>query len=553
MLINIHVKNFALIDEADLELSSGLNILTGETGAGKSILIDAVNAALGGRLRNDVIGGASDHALVSLVFSVDKEKAAQLSELDIDTEYDSVIISRKILPDKSIFRINDEVATAAKVRAATSLLIDIHGQHEHQSLLKDSVRLALLDKYAGDEELIFEVNAAHEAALSAARALSGFSASEEERLRERDFLSYEIAEIENADIKKDEKENLAAQFSLYNNSSRIASDIGEALAAVSDGRENASDLIGTAVRSLAHASSLDSSLSDVYSQLGDAADIISDAGRQLRNALDNLAFSPEEFSFIEKRLDVINTIEHKYGNGYEVIQKTLEDKREALKKLDRYDEDKKKAEEEYRVAGERLNKAAERLTELRRLAAMPFEKAVKSALDSLNFLDVNFKIDVTNTGSFKENGFDEVEYLISVNPGEPLRPLKEVASGGELSRIMLGFKSVLSDKDEIPTLIFDEIDTGISGLTARFVAEKLRNIAAYRQVICITHLPQIAAAANSHFMIEKGISGSGTVTTVTSLDEPGMIKELARLLGSDAGSGAAIENAEELKAFFSSK
>lgn len=550
MLINIHVKNFALIEEADVDLKEGLNILTGETGAGKSILIDAVNAGLGGRLKSDVIGPFSDHAFVSLVFTVDKNKAALLNEMDIDTDYNTIIVTRKISADRSVYKINDENVTSAKVRAVTGILIDIHGQHEHQSLLSSGVQRDFLDHFAGLCDAVDEVCALNREMVLAANSLSAFSVSEEERLREMDFLRYEIAEIENADIKPNEKEDLLGEFSKINNSARLAADVGRALGSLAEAPENVSDLIDSAIRSIGGAAEIDSELASELKQLYDAAGIVNDAIHSLKSYSAGLSFDQKSLDDIEKRLDEINNIEHKYGGSYKAVNDSLCKRREKLLQLEDYENKKAKAQNDLKEARNRLDKAANELSEKRKKAAAPFEQLIVKTLASLNFLDIRFSINIENKGEYTEKGYDEVSYLISANPGEPLRPLSQVASGGELSRIMLGFKSVLADRDEIPTLIFDEIDSGISGKTALYVAQRLKEIARYHQVICITHLPQIAAAADEHFVIEKGVENMKTVTRIQKLSEKGELEELGRLLGSGTLSEAVYQNASEIKSYF---
>ncbi|MBQ7246614.1 MAG: DNA repair protein RecN [Lachnospiraceae bacterium] len=548
MLLNVHVKNFALIDEAEMDLGRGLNVITGETGAGKSILIDAVSAALGGRLRGDVIGGYGESAYIELVFSVDDErKKAALSDLGVETEYDCILISRRIFEGRSIHKINDETATAAKVRAVTGLLMDIHGQHEHQSLLRRDYQLDIVDRYGSCEQYLADVGSRYAAWQKARQALARFDMNEEARLRELDFVSFEIREIEEASLTPDEEEELEDSLRRFKNSERLASDVGSALQYLDEGRDNAAEQVSAAVRYLRGAAGTDQALSGLLESMETVESILGDGIRELRDYSASLEYDPGELRRIELRLDEIHHLESKYGRGYDEIMAALERRRARVEELRDYDAAREAAGAELARCQSELDEASGRLTGARRAAAAPLKAAISEALSELGFLAVDFDIVFTQTPSYTESGRDQAAFMISVNPGEPLRPLDEVASGGELSRIMLGVKAVLSDKDEIPSLIFDEIDAGISGRTASKVAVKLRQIAAHHQVICITHLPQIAAAADVHFCIEKNAYGGHTRTDISRLDTEGEIAEVARLLGGEHPSEAARAAAMELK------
>jgi len=548
MLLNLHVKNFALIDEADLDLGSGLNILTGETGAGKSILIDSVGAALGGRVRGDVIGKYGDSAYVELVFSVDDdEKRKALQELEISTEYDCILVSRKIMEGRSIHKINDETVTSAKVKKVTELLLDIHGQHEHQSLLHKQKHLEILDQYTDRDgaELREQVAEAYDLYSACRKKLDAFDQNPEVRARETDFLRYEISEIERAAVSEGEEEELTETFRRFRNSERLAGNIGEVLDAMGD--RGASGNISRATRYLRDAASLDAGLADTLAQLETVEDLALEAERSLRDYFNELSFEPEEYRRVENRLDEIHHIEQKYGKGYDAVARALEERREKLQFYEDYENQLMKAEEELNQAEMQLAEASQALGRLRRAASEGLCEAIRAALSDLNFLNVEFEINFTILDHYTRLGQDSVEFLISMNPGEPLRPLGQVASGGELSRIMLGIKAVLAETDEIPTLIFDEIDSGISGRTAQKVSEKLEQISRFRQVICITHLPQIAAMADRHFCIEKCVREDRTCTAVSLLNEEDSVRELARLLGGVEITEAVSRNAAELR------
>lgn len=551
MLLNLHVKNFALIDEAELDFGRGLNVLTGETGAGKSILIDAVNAALGGRVRGDVIRTGADFAYVDLVFSIEDEaKRKTLEEMDVSTEYDCILISRKIAENRSVHKINDETVTSARVRQVTELLLDIHGQHEHQSLLKKQKHLEILDQFASQEaaQAKAKVEKSYRQWQALKKYLNEFQLDPEARKREMDFLSFEIEEIENAALREGESEELEADFRRFRNSRRLAEavrDTGRELGI--EGLDGAAEKVSRALRELHPAVALDSVLEGIYSQLSDVEELLGNACRELSSYADELFFDPEEFRRIENRLDVIHRLEEKYGGSYEAIRASFDQKKSKLDELKDFEARKLRAEEEEIHAREELTKVSKELSEIRRRAAAPLAESIRSALVDLNFLNVEFQIGFEPLEEFTKNGQDSVEFLISTNPGEPVRPLGQVASGGELSRIMLAIKALLSDKDEIPTLIFDEIDTGISGRTAQKVSEKLNMIGRNRQVICITHLPQIAAMADRHFCIEKGIAGRQTQTFVRVLNEAESVDELARLLGGAEITDTVRKSAHEMK------
>ncbi len=548
MLLNLHVKNFALIDEAELDLGEGLNVLTGETGAGKSILIDAVNAALGGRIRGDVIRTGAGYAYVELVFSVEEEKKKALEALEVSTEYDCILISRKIMENRSVHKINDETVTSAKVRQVTEMLLDIHGQHEHQSLLKKQKHLELLDEYAGAGAVKAQVAAAYEAWQESRRRLESFQLDPEARKREMDFLAYEIREIERTAIQAGEEEELTASYRRFRNSRKLAEAVqaaGRELG-LSD-MEGASDQVSRALRELAPAVELDGGLEEPYRQLSQVEELLTGVSRDLEAYGEELFFDPAEFRRVEERLDTIHRLEEKYGGSVEAIFSSLRQKQQKLEEWNDFESRKLEAEEEEEKKQAELSEVSERLSQLRMSAAAPLSEAVCQALTDLNFLNVEFEIRLSSLPEFTKGGRDEAEFLISTNPGEPVRPLGQVASGGELSRIMLAMKALLSDKDQILTLIFDEIDTGISGRTAQKVSEKLHIIAQNRQVICITHLPQIAAMADRHFCIEKGLAGRQTQTIVRVLNTRESILELARMLGGAEITDTVIQSAREMK------
>ena len=545
MLLELHVKNLALIEKADVEFGEGLNILTGETGAGKSIIIGSITMALGGKAPKGSIRPGADYAYIELVFSVTgEEKRKALRELDVEpTEDGLVIISRKLTSARSISRINDETVTMARLSQITGLLLDIHGQHEHQSLLYKSKHLEILDAYvkAATQPVKQTIADRYRIYRSLEEKLRGFDLDAESRIREADFLRFEIEEIEASALKEGEEEELTSVYRRYSHSRRIAECLGAAYEAVEG------DWLARALKEVEQASEYDESLGGVRDQLYDADSILRDAGREMSAYLDSMEMDEETFRKTEERLDLIHNLQAKYGPTVEAIFQKLEQKKKRLGELEDYDAHKKRMEQELEECRNGLEKLCTQLTGIRKKASRTLVKKIRQGLVDLNFLDVEFDMEFEKLDHFTPSGWDGAQFLISTNPGQPMRPLMDVASGGELSRIMLAIKTVLADSDDIPTLIFDEIDTGISGRTAQKVSEKLMLIARSHQVICITHLPQIAAMADSHFEIAKSASQGRTITTIRLLDRQASVEELARLLGGARITEAVLKNAGEMK------
>lgn len=546
MLVHLFVKNLALIDSAEVEFGEGLTILTGETGAGKSVLIGSVNLALGGKASKDLIRQGCDSAYVELIFSVndEKKKNALLEKGVALTEDNLIIISKKIMPTRSISRINDETVTSARLREITGLLIDLHGQHDHQSLLYHVRHLEILDEYgknrtAGLKEKIAE---AYREYAQLKKKLETFQTEEDQRLREMDFLRFQIAEIENAALKAGEEEACEAAYRRFAHSRKIAEGLSEAYRAVS------TDEISRALRAVEQAVLYDETLSGIRDELSDVDGLLGDLTREISSYLGEMTFDEEQFKQTESRLDLIRSLESKYGATIEAVHQTLAEKTDRLEELEHFDELRSALQNEFAEKERKLEVLCAELTTERKTVAEELTKKIEEGLRELNFLDVAFHMEFRALTHYTENGRDEAEFLISANPGEPLRPLAQVASGGELSRIMLAIKTVLAETDDIPTLIFDEIDTGISGRTAQMVSEKLRVIAKRHQVLCITHLPQIAAMADEHIEIKKSVEKGRTVTRIRTLSEEEMIEELARLLGGVQITDAVRRNAREMKA-----
>ncbi|MDD6039138.1 MAG: DNA repair protein RecN [bacterium] len=548
MLQNLFVKNLALIDEVELELGNGLNILTGETGAGKSIIIDSIGFALGEKTDKHMLREGADTGYVELLFSgIDSRTKELLAQLEISAEDDQVILARKMSCGRSVAKINGESVPASRLREAAALLIDIHGQHEHQSLLHASKHLSYLDEYAKNEieTCKKEVAGAYHTYVTCKKQLEEQSLGSEERERELSFLEYEVSEIEAAHLRIGEDEELENDYRRFTNGKKIM----EALQAVEQiaGESGASSMIGRGVRELTAVCDYDSKLQELSGQLLEIDQLLSDFHREVANYMDDIQFDGERFTEIERRLDLINHLKSKFGSSIEEILAALEQKQQRIDKLKHFDEYERTLRAEYEKAHACVQQLSETLSSARKKAAESLREKMLTALQELNFLDVQFDMAFDRLDHFTANGFDAMEFLLSTNPGEPLRALKDIASGGELSRIMLALKSVLAENDAIDTLIFDEIDTGISGRTAQMVSQKLHAIAKNHQVICITHLPQIAAMADAHYYIEKNVMNQTTVTSVKLLDEEASVKELGRMLGGAQITDTVLESAREMK------
>lgn len=549
MLESLKVKNLALIENCEIEFTKGLNILTGETGAGKSILLGSVNLALGARAEGDVIRSGADEALVELVFSSSQRTDAILKELDLPTD-DVVLITRKITPSKSIYKINGETVISKQVKELASALIDIHGQHEHQSLLNTSRQLKMLDAFAKDdtESLLTDVAKAAKDYKETVEKLDEAKTLSEGRDREISLLEYELKEIEEADLKLGEDAEAEAEYKRLSSAEKLKESVSEALNLISDGNAgDAGSLLSRAIGALEKAASLDESAGALKDILTQAESLFGDFSLEAYKYCENLEYDPEEFDRLEKRLDTINSLKARFGRTIEDVLKYRDEKSEELERLKNLDEYLSKLTADAASKKAEYVSLAAKLSEVRKNSAKVFEKELIKTLEGLNFSQVRFEVAISSDKErIASNGFDDIEFMISTNPGEPVKPVKNVASGGELSRIMLGIKTILAGVDDIDSLIFDEIDTGISGITAREVGKRLKELSAKHQVIAITHLAQIAALSDTHFVIEKNVEGGKTKTEISRMDDDQRLKELARLLGGDENSKAALDNAREL-------
>lgn len=550
MLQNLHVKNLALIDETEVDFTNGLNILSGETGAGKSIIIGSINLALGEKIQKEMIRENAENALVELVFSVENEEQRNaLSKLDVFPEDDYVILSRKIANGRGIAKINGESVTASKMREVAAILIDIHGQHEHQSLLHKKKHLEILDEFA--KEALAEKKEALQDAYTVYKGLleelNRADVDEEERLREASFLEYEIKEISEAKLQEHEDETIEEEYKRYRNGKRIMESLNMAYQYSGNGSENASDFTTRALKELQGASAFDEKVRELEAQMLEIDNLLNDFNREIADYIDETEFDDETFYELEKRLDEINHLKSKYGKSITDILETLAEKEARLARLQDYDAYLVQLKGKVLEAEQILREVSGEVSEIRKKYAKDLVAEVTSALKDLNFLDVRFDMNFEELTKYTANGLDDPEFLISTNPGEPIKPLGKVASGGELSRIMLAIKTVLADNDAIETLIFDEVDSGISGRTAQMVSEKMNELGRSHQIICITHLPQIAAMADAHYLIEKSVENSTTVSKIRLLNDEERIDELSRMLGGVEITDKVRESAREMR------
>ncbi len=556
MLESLHVKNLALIEEIEINFHEGFNVLTGETGAGKSIVLGSVNLALGAKASPDVIRTGAEGALVELVFDLNDEQVKELKKLDIETGEDNeLLLQRKIMPTKSVCRINGETVSMGLLKECSSILLDMYGQHEHQSLLKASTYSKMLDEYAGSDVFSLQAHLKKDLAeykeLVAKKDEAG--SDESVRKRELELLSFEVAEIEEAALKTGEDEELEKRYKFLNNAKKIMESVSACQSLTgSEDNENASSLISLAVSRLKAVSQYDEEASALTDELGEIDSLLNDFNHSLRSYIDKLSFDEEDFHHVEERLNLINKLKDKYAdsaNGsIESILKSYDDKLKRIDVLTNFEDYLDKLNKDINEVHKKILDECKKISDLRIRAASTLKVKLEDAIRDLNFLDVKLEIKVEpSEDSITSTGFDNVEFLISLNPGESLRPIRDIASGGELSRIMLAFKSVFASASMVPTLIFDEIDAGISGVTAYKVAEKIGALSRDHQILCITHLPQIAAMATSHYLIEKAVNDGRTVTDIHLLTEEGSVNELARMLGSDVITEASLENAKDLK------
>lgn len=552
MLESLRVKNLALIEEAEVDFKEGLNVLTGETGAGKSILIGSINLALGAKADKDLIRNGKEFAYVELIFYTKDEKVLEKAkEMDIFPEDDRFIISRKISQAKSVSKINGETVTVRQIKELAELLLDIHGQHEHQSLLKESKQKEILDTFC-DEKLSGlkqELKEVYKEYKTVKEQLSGEMLDETSRKKELSLAEFEYQEIDEARVVVGEDDELESAYKKMVNSKRIMESLNLAAAYTgNDGDSGAGNSIGRAIRELKSVENYDDEACNLSCQLMEIEDYLSDFCRNIHSYMQTMEFDESDFRKTEDRLNVLNHLKAKYGDSLEKVLAHQSECEEIIDRLTNYEIYRKELIKKEQTLYKEVTKLCGEISAIRKENAMVLEEEIGKALLELNFLQVRFSIMVESSENrITSDGYDDVQMVISTNPGESLKPLKNVVSGGELSRIMLAIKTCLAKKDEIDTLIFDEIDTGISGKTAWMVSEKMGKLAKSHQLLCITHLPQIAARANAHLFIEKSIENEATVTGISMLSEEESVEELARMLGGISITDAVRNNAVEMK------
>lgn len=538
MLEHLHIRNVALIKESEISFGDGLNILTGETGAGKSMIIDSLQFALGGRAGKDFLRHGEKQAAVEALFSVQSQALTEkLAENGIAPEEDGTLLITRTLSEagKSVCRINGSTVTVGMLKEIAEDMIDIYGQHEHQSLLNPVKHIRLLDRFcgAGFGEAMEEYKNSRQRLKDLEKQLAILIGDESQREQRMDMLLFQKEEIEAAELQEGEEDALLEQKKRLSSMERLIQLTGESVTLLYDGDDrapSACDQLGDALAKLREAAEYDAALSPLADALADGYAAVEDCARELKREAEKQEADPEELERIEERLQLFYKLKRKYGGSIEAVLEFYEKAVQELEFLSNSSEkaaelSAKKAEEE-----KRLSALAETLTARRRATAEQVEEQIETALHDMEMKHARFHIQIEEKADWGADGKDKVEFLISANAGEPLKPLAKIASGGEMSRVMLALKTVLVDADEIGTFIFDEIDTGVSGRTARRVGEKMRFLGGKRQLLCITHLPQIAAMADNHFLIEKESDAGETVTRVTALDEEGAVREVARLM-----------------------
>lgn len=551
MLERLIIENVALIDLLDLELGRGFTVLTGETGAGKSIIIDGINLVLGSRGSRELISYGRQKCRAEAVFGIEDCPAVKekLREMELESDDGDLTIMRELsVNGKSLCRVNGVVIPLASLKTITDLLVDVHGQHEHQSLLDEKNHLSVIDSYSSDtiEPLLKEVGEIFaEYSAVCTRLNSGFL-SETERERRIDILKYQINEIESAKLKPEEENGIKEELNVLSNAEKIAACVNSASRALG-GDDGAVSLLRKAADELGSVSEFSSKLNEVWSRLSDLSYELEDAAYSVRDLGTDVDYDPKRIDELETRLDVIESLKHKYGPTLPDVIAFAEKAALELEELTGGAAEREKLTAEKDSLIKKYNEAASKLTAARKASARKLCSLAEDELKALGMKKAKLSalFDLIDDEPH-ENGSDDVRLLLSANEGEPLKPLSKVASGGELSRIMLALKTVITDADGIPTLIFDEVDTGISGVTANTVGLRMKRIARKHQVLCVTHLPQIAAFGDEHYFVSKHEESGRTVTSVKKLDRNERAFELARIMGAEDGKSFAVSHAEEL-------
>lgn len=552
MLSHLTIRNVAIIDEVVIHFGEGLNILSGETGAGKSIIIDSMNLVLGERADRELIRAGADSARVEALFELSEDSPAREMLRNLSLEDDVVILSRELSSSgRNVCRINGSLATVGQLREMSARLVDIHGQHEHQSLLNEANHVHILDAFGGEplRALIDRTDALYEEYRCLNEQLSRMRSEERTRLQRIDMLSFQIHEIESADLQPGEEEELRSRLRIAANLEKITSALTETYRLLYGGSEStAAGLVSDAARQMDAISDVDTVFQTLRDRL-DTLDIeLGDIVGEVRDMQGRYEYDPDELNALEERLETIRVLEKKYGLTVKAVLSHLEETKARREELLTGERTMNEIEARIGEIQKEWAAAAGELTRTRREMASEIERTIERQLADLGMGGAVFRIALEpGQGSLpRRGGAETVAFRIATNPGEPLRSLSKTASGGELSRIMLAIKNGLADSDSIPTLIFDEIDTGVSGRMARVIAEKLNSIARSRQVICVTHTAQIAAMADHHFRIEKWMRDGRNITAVEALDDEARILEISRLVGGEEISSMSLEHAREM-------
>lgn len=546
MLKTLDIENIAVIEKTTVDFSSGLNVLTGETGAGKSIVVDSINAILGERTSRELIRYGADSAFVSAYFEdISDTVRNKLAELGFDNEGDnSLLISRKItLAGKSNCRINGKSATVSMLKEIGNLLVNIHGQHDSQALLNPDYHYKYIDMMSDDKAVYEDYKNTFKELINVRRKLKSLTNSEFDKERELELLEYQIKELEDADIKIGERDALLKKRDLISKSENITSALNMVLTAINgnddtDGVQSSINICNNTVSSFDELKEI----SQILTNVNDEFEVVKD---KIEKLFDKIEFDPNELELVEERLDLLYRLSNKYGSSEEEMLEFLDNAKSRLNSIVYVDEELEKLNLLYDELFDKTVSKADKLSQSRKKIAAQFEKQVKSELEFLDMPKLEFVVDF-NKGNLSSNGYDKIEFLISTNPGEPPKPLTKIASGGELSRIMLAFKNILSHNDNIGTLIFDEIDTGVSGRASHKIGLKLKSVSKNTQVICVTHSAQIASNADEHFLINKEVKDAKTYTSVTQLDFESRKRELARIMGGLEITDTLLDSAEEL-------
>ena len=546
MLSLLHIENIAVIESADISFDQGFNILTGETGAGKSIVIDAISAILGERAYRDMIRTGAGRASVRAVFT-DVPEFAWFAENGVEYDPETIIQREIYLDGKNVCRVNGTLVTVSILRTLGIQLINIHGQHDSASLFDENNHLQFLDDFAVNGDLRLQYFTAYETVAKLRREIDSLTMDESEKLRRMETLRFQIEEITKAELEAGEDDALEARRKLLQNAEKLASGMNDAVETVYGGEDTdgAAVLLAQAERSLARIAKYDDSIAALHDKIADLMYQVQDAAEELKDARDDLAYSSDELEQIESRLDVIHRLRRKYGASCVDILDYLERAKQELDEIEFSDDHLERLKGKLSKAEKAAWSAADALRENRMKTAVELSSRILTELAQLDMPRVQFKCEFTEL-ELTPNGADAVAFYMSANAGEALKPLSKVASGGELARIMLAMKNVLAEQDQIATLIFDEVDTGVSGRAAQKVAEKLRSVARNKQVLCVTHLPQLAALANTHLLIAKAERDGRTFTTVTPLDIEGRKRELARIIGGTNITETTLKSAEEM-------